>query len=182
MTGPEIAHEPLPEAAPAPAPAASEHGAEPRRQGTPFLVLQFFLFPMAIVAVCVGVFIVFGLIANEGKGAREYLDEIKSGSANRRWPRAPGRHHRPEQGDPDERGHDEVRRGYPGGFAAHGGDGIQRRLQDDEEERDRCQRACTPFRTRNWLPTRRVGRSPRDEYRSCGPRSHGWDRGESRSC
>ena len=85
MTGPEIAHEPLPEAAPAPAPAASEDGAEPRRQGTPFLVLQFFLFPMAIVAVCVGVFIVFGLIANEGKGAREYLDEIKSGSANRRW-------------------------------------------------------------------------------------------------
>jgi hypothetical protein len=37
------------------------------------------------VAVCVGVFIVFGLIANEGKGARDYLDEIRSGSANRRW-------------------------------------------------------------------------------------------------
>jgi HEAT repeat protein len=88
MTGPEIADEPLPEAAaaaPPAQPAASEDGAEPRRLGTPFLVLQFFLFPMAIVAVCVAVFVVFGLIANEGKGARDYLDEIRRGSANRRW-------------------------------------------------------------------------------------------------
>jgi HEAT repeat protein len=85
MTGTDLAHEP-PAAAPEGAkPEAAPEGAEPRRVGTPFLVLQFFLFPMAIVAVCVGVFIVFGLIANEGRGARDYLDEIKSGSANRRW-------------------------------------------------------------------------------------------------
>jgi HEAT repeat protein len=55
------------------------------RQSTPFLVLQFFIFPMAIVAVCVTVFVVFGLIAAEGRGAREYLDEIRTGGANRRW-------------------------------------------------------------------------------------------------
>jgi HEAT repeat protein len=53
--------------------------------GTPFLVLQFFLFPMAIVAACVAVFLVFGLVANEGKGARAYLDEVRRGGANRRW-------------------------------------------------------------------------------------------------
>jgi HEAT repeat protein len=87
MTGSEIVHEPVPEAAPAApaAPAAAGGDAEPRRLGTPFLVLQFFLFPMAIVAVCVAVFVVFGLIANEGRGARDYLDEIRRGSANRRW-------------------------------------------------------------------------------------------------
>ena len=57
----------------------------PPRQTTPFLVLQFFIFPMAIVAVCVTVFVIFGLIASEGKGARAYLDEVRTGSANRRW-------------------------------------------------------------------------------------------------
>ena len=57
----------------------------PPRQGTPFLVLQFFIFPMAIVAVCVVVFLVFGVIAAESKGARQYVDEVRTGSANRRW-------------------------------------------------------------------------------------------------
>jgi HEAT repeat protein len=62
----------------------AEQGAPPR-QTTPFLVLQFFIFPMAIVAVCVTVFVIFGLIASEGRGARAYLDEVRTGSANRRW-------------------------------------------------------------------------------------------------
>ena len=48
-------------------------------------MLQFFIFPMAIVAVCVTVFVVFGLIASEGKSARDYLGEVRSGGANRRW-------------------------------------------------------------------------------------------------
>jgi HEAT repeat protein len=58
---------------------------DPVRQSTPFLVLQFFIFPLSIVAVCVTVFVVFGLIASEGKGPRQYLDEVRTGSANRRW-------------------------------------------------------------------------------------------------
>ncbi len=58
---------------------------EEERQSTPFLVLQFFIFPMAIVAVCVTVFVVFGLIASEGKDAEGYLRDVRSGSANRRW-------------------------------------------------------------------------------------------------
>lgn len=57
----------------------------PERQSTPFLVLQFFIFPMAIVAVSVAVFVVFGLIAAEGKNAREYVAEVRSGGASRRW-------------------------------------------------------------------------------------------------
>ena len=57
----------------------------PVRQSTPFLVLQFFIFPLSIVAVCVAVFVVFGMIASEGKGAREHLADVRTGGANRRW-------------------------------------------------------------------------------------------------
>jgi HEAT repeat protein len=57
----------------------------PARQSTPFLVLQFFIFPLSIVAVCVAVFVIFGMIASEGKGAREHLAEVRTGGANRRW-------------------------------------------------------------------------------------------------
>jgi HEAT repeat protein len=31
------------------------------------------------------VFVIFGMIASEGKGARDYLAEVRTGSANRRW-------------------------------------------------------------------------------------------------
>jgi HEAT repeat protein len=64
---------------------ASQAPVPAERQAFPFLVLQFFIFPMAIVAVCVTVFVVFGLIASEGRSAREYLGEVRSGGANRRW-------------------------------------------------------------------------------------------------
>jgi len=66
-------------------PPGGEAAAGSERQTTPFLVLQFFIFPMAIVAVCVAVFVIFGMIAAEGKGARDYLAEVRTGSANRRW-------------------------------------------------------------------------------------------------
>jgi HEAT repeat protein len=66
-------------------PPAEPDPDEPERQTTPFLVLQFFVFPMAIVAVCVAVFVVFGLVAGESKGASDYLNEVRTGGANRRW-------------------------------------------------------------------------------------------------
>ncbi|HJS58363.1 MAG TPA: HEAT repeat domain-containing protein, partial [Vicinamibacteria bacterium] len=67
-------------------PDSDNEGPEaPERQTTPFLVLQFFVFPMAIVAVCVTVFVVFGLVASEGKSARDYLAEVRTGGQNRRW-------------------------------------------------------------------------------------------------
>src|SRR5688500_16671313 len=70
---------------PAPADGAADEAGAPERQTTPFLVLQFFIFPMAIVAVCVCVFVIFGLISSDGRGVREYLSEVRSGSATRRW-------------------------------------------------------------------------------------------------
>jgi HEAT repeat protein len=68
-----------------PAATPDDDAEHAERQTTPFLVLQFFIFPMAIVAVCVTVFVIFGLIAAEGKTARDYLAEVRTGSANRRW-------------------------------------------------------------------------------------------------
>jgi len=49
------------------------------------LVGQFFVVPVIIVALCVGVFLLFGLITRENRSARDYLEEIKSGKGNRRW-------------------------------------------------------------------------------------------------
>jgi HEAT repeat protein len=70
-----------PTAAPSPEP-------EPERQTTPFLVLQFFIFPMAIVAVCVTVFVIFGLISSSPRSPREYLAEARTGGGMfniKRW-------------------------------------------------------------------------------------------------
>jgi HEAT repeat protein len=68
-----------------PEPASAPEEQPAPRQRTPFLVLQFFVFPMVIVAICVLVFVLFGLVASEGRGARDYLNEVRTGSANRRW-------------------------------------------------------------------------------------------------
>ena len=73
------------ETPPSPSPEEAEGEDEPERQTTPFLVLQFFVFPMAIVAVCVAVFVIFGMVAGESKGATEYLNEVRTGGATRRW-------------------------------------------------------------------------------------------------
>jgi HEAT repeat protein len=64
---------------PAPAGSAAHEAAAPERQTTPFLVLQFFIFPMSIVAVCVAVFVVFGLVATGPKDPRAILAEVRSG-------------------------------------------------------------------------------------------------------
>lgn len=68
-------------------PAEPVPAVEGERQTTPFLLLQFFVFPMSIVAVCVAVFVIFGLVASEGGGAREYLAEVRNRNAgvSRRW-------------------------------------------------------------------------------------------------
>ncbi len=73
------------ETPPPPSPREDAPVPPPERQSFPFLVLQFFVFPLAIVAVCVAVFVIFGLIASEGKGASDYLAEVRTGGANRRW-------------------------------------------------------------------------------------------------
>jgi hypothetical protein len=60
-----------------PGPAAERRGAR--------LVLDLLVFPLVMVAVGVGIFVLFGLITSEGKGPADYFDLIRTGDANRRW-------------------------------------------------------------------------------------------------
>ena len=54
-------------------------------QSTWVLVGQFFVVPVVIVALCVGIFILFGLITGDARNARDYLEEVRAGKGNRRW-------------------------------------------------------------------------------------------------
>ena len=70
------------------APEGSPAPDEGPRQTTPFLVLQFFIFPMAIVAACVAVFVIFGLISSDAKTARDHLADVRRGGGMfgvKRW-------------------------------------------------------------------------------------------------
>jgi HEAT repeat protein len=70
------------------APEGSSAPDEGPRQTTPFLVLQFFIFPMAIVAACVAVFVIFGLISSDAKPARDHLADVRRGGGMfgvKRW-------------------------------------------------------------------------------------------------
>jgi HEAT repeat protein len=70
------------------APEGSSGPEEGPRQTTPFLVLQFFIFPMAIVAACVAVFVIFGLISSDAKTARDHLADVRRGGGMfgvKRW-------------------------------------------------------------------------------------------------
>ncbi len=48
-------------------------------------VLQFFVIPAFVVAVCVGFFFFFGWLVSDEKTGVDYLNEIRAGSENRRW-------------------------------------------------------------------------------------------------
>lgn len=70
------------------APPVTEAGGEPpppEARSVPSRVLEFFFFPLVMVAVGVGIFVLFGLITAEGKGPRDYLGLIRTGDSNRRW-------------------------------------------------------------------------------------------------
>ncbi|HZI93306.1 MAG TPA: HEAT repeat domain-containing protein [Patescibacteria group bacterium] len=61
-----------------------EPEAEPE-QGFVRELAQFFIVPSLIVLLCVGVFIMFGLISSESKGVRDFLQEIRSSRGTDRW-------------------------------------------------------------------------------------------------
>ena len=54
----------------------------------PALAVQFFLIPLVVVGITVGVYIGFrSLLAND-RSAQEYLAEVRNGGSDRRWPAA----------------------------------------------------------------------------------------------
>ena len=50
------------------------------KKPTSLLIAQFFLFPLIIIAICVGIFLLFGYLTYEQKTAQEYLKDVRSGS------------------------------------------------------------------------------------------------------
>src|SRR5262252_10516310 len=50
------------------------------KKPTSLLIAQFFLFPLIIIAICVGIFLLFGYLTYEQKSAQEYLSDVRSGS------------------------------------------------------------------------------------------------------
>ena len=48
-------------------------------------VLQFFVIPAFVVAICVGVFFFFAWLVSDEKTGVDYLNEVRAGSASRRW-------------------------------------------------------------------------------------------------
>lgn len=56
---------------------------EPRGAGR--LLVRFFLLPMAVVLAAVGIFLFFSTMTFEKRGPRDYLQEVRGGTANRRW-------------------------------------------------------------------------------------------------
>ena len=54
----------------------------------PALAVQFFLIPLAVVAVTVGVYAGFRSLLADDRSAKDYLAEIRNGGSDRRWPAA----------------------------------------------------------------------------------------------
>src|SRR5215813_4275495 len=55
------------------------------KKPTSLLVAQFFLFPLIIIGICVGIFLLFGYLTYEQRGPVEYLSDIQTGSGSTRW-------------------------------------------------------------------------------------------------
>ncbi len=72
--------EPPRDAAP---PEDDDSTGEPRGAGR--LIARFFLLPLLVVGVAVGIFLVFNLMTFERRSPRDYLQEVRGGTANRRW-------------------------------------------------------------------------------------------------
>jgi len=58
--------------------------AEPE-QGFIRELAQFFIIPSLIVLLCVAVFVMFGLISTESRGARDFLQQVRTSGGSDRW-------------------------------------------------------------------------------------------------
>ena len=55
------------------------------RKPASLLVAQFFLFPLIIIGLCVGIFLFFGYLTYEQRTPADYLSDIRSGSGQQKW-------------------------------------------------------------------------------------------------
>lgn len=49
------------------------------------ILFQFVIFPLGIVAIAVGIFFLFGRLASDDQGVKDYLNEVRSGGRRERW-------------------------------------------------------------------------------------------------
>ncbi|HUP65013.1 MAG TPA: HEAT repeat domain-containing protein [Thermoanaerobaculia bacterium] len=63
----------------------SEKSSDVPRESARTILLQFVVFPLVVVAIGVGVFLLFGSLASEREEIPSYLGAIQSGSSTRRW-------------------------------------------------------------------------------------------------
>src|SRR5436190_10479985 len=55
------------------------------RESPRSILFQFVLFPLGIVVVAVGIFLLFGKLATDEQSIPDYLNDIRSGSKHERW-------------------------------------------------------------------------------------------------
>src|ERR1700746_925346 len=55
------------------------------RESPRSILFQFVLFPLAIVLIAVGIFLLFGKLATEEHTIPDYLTEIRAGSSHEAW-------------------------------------------------------------------------------------------------
>src|SRR5437764_7174485 len=55
------------------------------KKPTSLLIAQFFLFPLIIIAICIGIFLLFGYLTYQQTSPQEYLNDVRTGSVLSRW-------------------------------------------------------------------------------------------------
>jgi len=65
-----------------------EHAPRNPLVAAPALAVQFFLIPLAVVAIAGSVYIGFRSLLTDDRGPQDYLAEIRNGGSSRRWPAA----------------------------------------------------------------------------------------------
>jgi len=68
-----------------PAPLPPDEDLTEVRKPASLLIAQFFLFPLIIIGICVGIFLLFGYLTYEQRTISENLDEVRFGSGTQRW-------------------------------------------------------------------------------------------------
>jgi len=68
-----------------PAPLPPDEELTEVRKPASLLIAQFFLFPLIIIGICVGIFLFFGYMTYRPGNISEYLDEVRFGAGTQRW-------------------------------------------------------------------------------------------------
>jgi len=68
-----------------PAPLPPDEDLTEVRKPASLLIAQFFLFPLIIIGICVGLFLFFGYLTYDQRTPPQYLSDIRSGSGTQRW-------------------------------------------------------------------------------------------------